>query len=206
MMDSDTISDVNDAPPASSSDAAPSWAVSVCFWATLLLAVTVYAAVALAPKFCVWNQVRLEYRHYATELIALEDDVTYLERVEAALRTDPEFRNRVAGVAQPLEPDGEEFIPVSGSLLFGHQDSSANRSTTPSLPKYHAAAVLIASHTRLRLMLLCSASLLTIFAFTFLNEAGAGFVYMTGTVLKSAVTIPLSRYFAALPDDPEQAQ
>ncbi|MEZ6128011.1 MAG: hypothetical protein R3C59_04975 [Planctomycetaceae bacterium] len=193
-MESSLSPDDSSLPPHSGT--APSWTVSVCFWITLLLAATTYAAVALAPKFCVWNQVRLEYRHYAKELITLEDDVTYLERVESALKTDPEFRERVAGTSRPLSTDGEELIPVSGSLLFGHQDTSLNTTATADIPKYHVVAELIASHTRLRLVLLSVAALLTIFAFSFLNEAGSGFVYATGKLVKTVVMVPISRYVA----------
>jgi hypothetical protein len=195
MSDPEITTPSDDSADAEHLATAPSWAVSICFWCTLVLALTIYGTVALAPKFCVWNQVRLEYRHNASELLALEADVSYLERVEQALETDPEFRDRVAGVAQPVRGDGEELIPVSGSLLFGHEDRSEMRSIAPQVPRYHVFAFRIASQARLRLILLCCAALLTVFAFTFLNDAGTGFVYDTGRLMKSVALLPVARYF-----------
>lgn len=173
----------------------PSWTVSLCFWTTLICAATIYATVALAPKFCVWNEVRLEYRQNIARLVELEDDVAYLERVEAALKTDPEFRNQIAGVSESLN-DEEEFIPVSGSLLFGQNNQLETISDAPRMPAYHAMTVQLASHASLRASLLTLAACLTIFAFTFLNDAGTDFVNATGRLIRSAALIPAARYFA----------
>lgn len=175
------------------------WAVSLCFWSCLFLSATVYAAVALSPKFCVWNAVRLENRQATDELIRLEADVAYLERVEAALQTDPEFRQRVAGIAVPAN-DHEELIPVSGSLLFGHELPPAAHVGPPELPAYHALAAQIASRRSLRWGMLAFACTLTLFAFTFLNDAGVGLVQSTARLTKTILMAPVSRYVAAPPE------
>ena len=195
MSDSEVTEPAIDPPDHLQDSATPSWTVSLCFWATLVVAAGIYAAVALAPKFCVWNQVRLEYRRNVAQLVELENDVAYLERVEVALETDPEFRDRIVGVTQPVSND-EEFIPVSGSLLFGHEEHHESIAQSPSMPAYHALTVQLASHSTLRRILLICAALLTIFAFTFLNDAGTNFVNATGRLLKSAALIPVSRYFS----------
>lgn len=168
----------------------------MCFWVTLVVAAAVYGTVALAPKFCVWNEVRLEYRQNVARLVELENHVAYLERVEAALKTDAEFRNRVAGVSDSVDND-EEFIPVSGSLLFGHDDQLDHITETPQMPGYHAMTVHLASHSELRASMLAIAACLTIFAFTFLNDAGTDFVNATGRLVRSTALIPVARYFAA---------
>lgn len=173
----------------------PSWTVSLCFWVALIVAVGVYASVALAPKFCVWNEVRLEYRQNVSQLIQLEHDVAYLERVEAALKSDPEFRDRVSGMTESFSKD-QEFIPVSGTLLFGQSDQPVNAAVAPEMPGYHAYVVQLASQRTLRMSLLIFAALLTVFAFTFLNDAGTNFVNATGLLLKSTALIPVGRYFS----------
>ncbi len=181
-----------------STTASPAWIVSLCFWIALTFAACVYAVVALAPKFSVWNQVRHEYRGNAQHLIALERDVDYLERVEQALRTDPEFVQRLAGASQQNGDETSELIPVSGELLFGYVDPAENPSPKLSQPPpYHNAISTLASHVTLRISLLSFSALLTVFAFTFLNDAGAGFVHTTGRLVKAAAMIPVARYFSS---------
>jgi len=194
-------SDEDDSQQASGIE--PSWAVSLCFWFALLIAVGTYSLVALAPKFCVWNRVRLEHHQNRSQLVSLEGEVAYLERVEAALKTDPEFRDRIAGVAKS-DPD-ETLIPVSGSLLFGYEESiTAETTAPPTMPSYHSLAVLLASHRTLRASLLLFSSCLVIFAFAFLNDAGGSLVSATGQLLMSTAMIPIARYFEAEADpEPE---
>ncbi|MEO2019347.1 MAG: hypothetical protein ABGZ53_33855 [Fuerstiella sp.] len=183
--------------------ASPAWIVSLCFWFALTFAACVYAVVALAPKFSVWNQVRHEYRGNNRQLIALERDVDYLERVEEALRTDPEFVRRLSGASRQHNDEAAELIPVSGELLFGYVDPSENASQNLSQPPpYHSAISTLAistlaSHSTLRISLLSFSALLTVFAFTFLNDAGAGFVHTTGRLIKAAAVIPIARYFSS---------
>ncbi len=154
--------------------------------------------VALAPKFSVWNQVRHEYRGNARHLIALEQDVDYLERVEETLRTDPEFVRRLAGESQQHRGETSELIPVSGELLFGCDDATEPASQTLSEPPpFHNSIRTLASQATLRISLLSVAALTTVFAFTFLNDAGAGIVQTTGRLVKAAAMIAVSRYFSS---------
>lgn len=186
MVDSTHINEVENG---------PTWSVSLCFWVALIIAGGIYASVALAPKFCVWNEVRLEYQQNVAQLMQLEHDVGYLERVEAALQSDPEFRDRVSGMTETFADD-QEFIPVSGTLLFGHSDQPVNAAAAAEMPGYHAYVVQLASQRTLRMSLLIFAAVLTVFAFTFLNDAGTNFVNATGQLLKSTALIPIGRYFA----------
>ncbi len=156
-----------------------------------------YAMVALAPKFSVWVQVRHEYSGNARHLIALEQDVEYLERVEEALRTDPEFVRRLAGEDRQQEDGTSELIPVSGELLFGYTEPKENVSTKLTEPSLFSSSIrTLASHATLRLFLLSVASMTTILAFTFLNDAGAGFVHTIGRSVRAAARIPVDRYFS----------
>jgi hypothetical protein len=188
----------NDSQPQQPATASPTWIVSLCFWFALTFAACVYAMVALAPKFSVWNQVRHEYRGNARHLVALEQDVDYLERVEEALRTDPEFVRRLAGESRQHGDETSELIPVSGELLFGYDDATEHTSQNlAEPPPFHNAIRTFASHATLRISLLSFAALTTIFAFTFLNDAGAGIVQTTGRLVKAAAMIPAARYFSS---------
>ena len=196
-VDTDTI-EANTQHVAEPQDASVSWAVSLCFWFALLVAAAVYGSVALSPKFAVWNKVRTEYQNNVRQLVALEDDVEYLERVETALKTDPEFVQRLTGVSK-LNSDapGEELIPVSGSLLFGQSDEvAALEIAAIELPFYHGIILRLASDEQLRMILLCFSACLTVFAFTFLNDAGQGVVYSAGSMIKQVVMLPMRRYFS----------
>ncbi|MCR9197219.1 MAG: hypothetical protein NXI04_01110 [Planctomycetaceae bacterium] len=180
-------------------------AVSLCFWCTLLAAAMIYGTVALAPKLAVWQTVRAEYQQNVRQLVALEEDVEYLERVDKALQTDPEFLQRMTGNRQ--QDDHAEFIPVSGSLLFGQADSEAEAAAgTPAPDGQLPSDGLLLTATRrvatdgpLRNGLLVLSASLTIFAFAFLNDAGAGFVTATGRVCRRLITIPVARYTRAQP-------
>lgn len=172
----------------------PSWAVSICFWCTLLVAVAVYASVALSPKLAVWNQVRHEYVRNAEELVSLEEDVDYLERVQTALQTDPEFVERLVGLTNPAAQDNEEFIPVSGSLLFGYDAEESLQRQIPEAPPYDGVVTAFATNRRLRTSLLSLSAFLTIFAFTFLNDAGTNLVQGAGRITKRIAMIPVKRY------------
>lgn len=187
-------------------------AVSLCFWCTLLAAAMIYGTVALAPKLAVWQTVRAEYQQNVRQLVALEEDVEYLERVDKALQTDPEFLQRMTGHRQ--QDDDAEFIPVSGSLLFGQADSEmeAAADNHRATDDRRLSDGLLLTATRrlatagpLRHGLLVLSASLTIFAFAFLNDAGAGFVTATGQLGRRLITIPIARYTRKQPPAPMAA-
>lgn len=177
-----------------------SWAVSVCFWFTLLLAASIYGSVALAPKLSVWKKVRAEYQANLQQLVTLEKDVDYLERVDTALQTDPEFVKNLMDFSNGFETskgDGDsEFIPVSGNLLFGRSDEAITVSQTAAPDMIDGLLHHLATWRGLRLVLLLVSAFLTMFAFTFFNDAGSGFVVTTAGVLRKASLLPAARYFA----------
>ncbi len=161
-----------------------------------MFAACIYATVALAPKFAVWYDVRHEYRRNAEQMIALEEDVDYLERVQVALETDPEFLQRLAGLSKPTAKDNEEFIPVSGTLLFGYRgDEAVARPTIPEEPPYHGLVMTLATRTTLRSGLLTFSACLIVFAFTFFNDAGTNLVNSAGRLLRATAMLPVRRYF-----------
>lgn len=187
------------AAPLADADAAPGdlnayWPVSLCFWCTLLLAAGAYGAVAVAPKLAVWNSVRHQYQQNARELQRLEEEVDYLERVETALQTDPEFLQRLKQPTAATAP-GEQSIAISGDLLFGYETMLPAATSPPAGdPPGHGLISALAGKRPLRRGLLIFAAGLTVFAFTFLNDAGVGLVASSGRIVRAAATLPLRRY------------
>jgi len=174
-----------------------SWVVSVCFWSTLLLAAVLYGAVALSPKFAVWSRVRHDFRTNANHMVSLENDIEYLERVDAALKTDDDMANQIAGLHRPAAGQTEENILVSGSLMFGRENVAVPQPQKFVPSRFDQLVVAVASQSSLRTFLLVSSAALVIFAFTFLNDAGEGLVTESGRMLKSAAMLPIKRYLSA---------
>lgn len=183
-----------------------SWLVSLSFWGTLLVAAAIYASVALAPKFCVWNRVRLQQKQNAERLAILEAEVGYLERVEKALATDPEFRRQASGASSKTDANSE-LIPVSGNLLFGNQAVPIETNLQlATIPLHHSVAELLATDRSLRTSLLALTMFLAFFAFAILNDAGTELVVAGKRAVQSSVAWPFRRYMrptevAALNDD-----
>ncbi|MEJ7590584.1 MAG: hypothetical protein WKF77_03490 [Planctomycetaceae bacterium] len=92
--------------------------ISIAFWISLLVSTVMYAAVSLSPKLADWISVRQQHAANAGRLQELEYEVDYLERVAAALKSDPEFAHRLVQTTQSGSTQSE-FVPVSNSLIFG---------------------------------------------------------------------------------------
>jgi len=182
-----------DSPPVEGSSSTV-WAVSLAFWITLLIAVLMYAAVAVAPRLHAWMDVRHSYLTNAHQLQALEAEVDYLERVRDALKTDPEFLRRMTTASMANDPADAELIPVSGSLVFGSSDELQQR--LPSVEPLVGVSVVrrLAADRTLRSGLLVSVSVLIVFAFTVLNGSGGRFVATVVWLAKGFVRAPLNRY------------
>jgi hypothetical protein len=164
------------AEPAPVSQSVGSFFMSVSFWLTLTVAGTMYAAVALSPKFAAWINVRQQYVTNATKLTQLEDEVDYLERVAEALKTDPEFAKRLIRANQNPGAQGAEFIPVSKGLLFGGAETKESTAPQVIQPAFAKVVFHMASHEQHRNWLLAGSAGLTLLAFTLLNDAGVGIV------------------------------
>ncbi len=191
MSDTDQCS--IDSPPAETSSSVV-WAVSLAFWITLLTAAVVYASVALAPRLYAWLQVRHEFLSNAHQLQALESEVDYLERVQHALQTDPEFVRRLAASSISEQTGEAEVIPVSGSLIFGTSDQLEQR--MPEIEDPLAADLIqrFAADRALRKSLLMTAGLLVVFAFTVLNGTGGRVVALLTQGAVAVLRLPLERY------------
>jgi cell division protein FtsB len=146
--------------------------VSAAFWLCLFAAAGLYAAVALAPKFHTYLELKQQHRAGQMELVKLEQQVHYLQKVVNALETEPAFSAELARIDFDASRPGDERIPVDPSLRLDDR----SRETEPPLPLpvsrwYEPFLDPLARNTRLRGGLLAIAAVLVIGAFTFLQES-----------------------------------
>ncbi|MEZ6045352.1 MAG: hypothetical protein R3C11_07160 [Planctomycetaceae bacterium] len=74
------------------------WLVSLLFWVSLLAAAMIFAALVLSPKLEVYWSLQAEEQQNKERLIALQDEVGYLQNVVQALQHDPEFQAELARI------------------------------------------------------------------------------------------------------------
>ena len=170
-----------------------SFLISIAFWSGLLVSAVMYAGVALAPKLANWISVRQQHAANAVRLQELEDEVDYLERVSAALKTDPEFAHRLVQATQ-LGSKENEFVPVSGNLVFGGVRDKPATEQPLVKPAVAELVMHLASHQKHRTWLLFSAAGLTVLAFTLLNESGAGIMQAAYGSVQSFFHRAIARY------------
>ena len=150
-----------------------SFLISIAFWSALLVSAVMYAGVALSPKLADWISVRQQHAANAGRLQELEDEIDYLERVSAALKSDPEFAHRLVQATQSGSTENE-FVPVSGSLVFGGVRDKPTVEQPLVEPAVAELVLHLASHQKHRTWLILGAAGMTVLAFTLLNESGAG--------------------------------
>lgn len=170
-----------------------SFLMSVAFWSALIVSAVMYAAVSLSPKLANWISVRHQHATNALRLQELEDEADYLERVAAALKSDPEFAHRLVQATQAGKPQNE-FVPVSNNLVFGGENAKTLAPKPLVQPAVAEVVIHLASHQRHRKWLLFGAAGLTLLAFTLLNESGAGIMQTVFSSLRGCLQAALSRY------------
>lgn len=149
------------------------WIVSLAFWLSLFLAAFCLATVALAPKLLVYSALRSEYMRNQARLVALEQQVAHLERVQGALENDPDFAAELARADLGASRPGDERIPVGPPLSL---DAALSPSPAEAARKLRAAwysplLETLAGHRTVRAVLLIFASAVTLAAFILLDES-----------------------------------
>ena len=170
-----------------------SFLISIAFWSTLLVSAVMYAAVSLSPKLADWISVREQHAANTRRLQELEDEADYLERVAAALKSDPEFAHRLVNATQSGNIQNE-FVPVSNNMAFGGTRTKASPPKPLVQPAVADIVKQIASDQKYRTWLLCGAAGLTVFAFTLLNDAGAGIMQTAFSLVQDISRSVFARY------------
>lgn len=167
--------------------------ISIAFWSTLLVSAVMYAAVSLSPKLADWISVRQQHAANAVRLQALEDEADYLERVAAALKSDPEFAHRLLHATQSGAAQNE-FVPVLNSQMFGGAKAKSSVPQPLVQPAVAEVVMHLASHQQHRTWLLFGSAGLTILAFTLLNESGAGIMQAVFSSTLGFLKAAVARY------------
>jgi hypothetical protein len=165
---------------------AGSFLMSIAFWSALMVSAVMYAAVALSPKLADWISVR---EQHAANAVRLQE----LEGVSAALKSDPEFAHRLVHATQSGTTENE-FVPVSGSLVFGGVQDKSSVEQPLVQPAVAELVMHLASHQKHRTWLLFGAAGLTVLAFTLLNESGAGIMQAAYGAVLSFSHAAIARY------------
>jgi len=170
-----------------------SFLISVAFWSTLFVSALMYAAVSLSPKLADWISVRKQHAANVMRLQELDDEADYLERVAAALKSDPEFARRLVHATQSGSTP-HEFVPVSDSLIFGGTNAKSTVARPLVQPAVADVVMHLARHQQHRRWLLFGAAGLTLLAFTLLNESGSGIIQAAFSSMIGFSQAALSRY------------
>ncbi len=170
-----------------------SFLMSIAFWISLLVSAVMYAAVSLSPKLADWISVRQQHAANAGRLQELEDEADYLERVAAALKSDPEFARRLVHTTQSGSTP-REFVPVANRLIFGGTEAKSPEPRSLVRPAVAEVVMHLASHQQHRTWLLFGAAGLTVLAFTLLNDSGAGIMQAVVSSIQGFSQAALARY------------
>lgn len=147
------------------------WATSLLFWVCLFLAGGLYAAVALSPKLLAYLALEREFSANQWRLVALDRQVSHLEKVIEAQTHDPAFVREQARSAFDVASPDELRIPVDRHLRLNIEAAALEPQLPPRThPWYAPLFSAVARSHELGNALLGAAAALVLFAFTFLNE------------------------------------
>lgn len=189
--------------PSKASQTVGSSLMSVAFWFTLLATAAVYAAVALSPKLAAWITVRQQFTSNAARLAELEDGADYLERVASALKSDAEFAERLVNATQGRRPQSSGIVSVTSDLQFADVPAMIHREPQVVHPRLAKLVFHLASHEPHRTWLLFGCCVLTLLAFSVLNEAGAGVVLAALGMVRTAISTSVGRYRISSENKPD---
>ena len=163
------------------------WISSILFWAQLLLAVGLYAAVALAPKLLVAEKLQSDYRKIQSQLVNLEQQVDEVKKVVTALEKDPKLMQELARVDLDAVRPGEERLSLSPDLVLQSGITQARmHETEVSRPWYFPLLAIFAENVKLRTTSLAVAASLVLIAFTFFQPSeSASFSIGWGAICSS---------------------
>lgn len=151
------------------------WLLSLTFWLSLVAAVAMYGSVALAPRAITYLRLDGERRENQRLLVGLDRQVAHLERVNDALVHDPDFAAELARINFDAARPGDDRIPVGPELSLSVPGPEALELPAATAPPWYETHVRrMAEDATLRNFTLGAASLLTILAFTFLQDTPRG--------------------------------
>ena len=104
--------------PTQSVSPVASLILSVLFWGALGMAAALYGVLVLSPRLLESERLRLRCLKNQVELVRLRKETAHLRQVSEALRSDAEFRARVASSELHVLPEGRRHLPVATGLGY----------------------------------------------------------------------------------------
>ena len=160
-----------------SSDAGFRPVAALAFWCSLLVAASLFAVLALAPKLRTYHRLAGEYEGLHRQLVSTERHTESLTKVADALQHDPAFASELARINFD-SPNAEERIPVGPQLSLAAWDSEPTTADTDLRP---SPAVLLdgplldtlSADRTVRVPLFAASSLLVLVAFALCGQSAA---------------------------------
>jgi len=171
------------------------WISSLLFWSQLLLAVGLYAAVALAPKALVWEKLRADYLKTQSQLVNLEQQVDEVKKVVTALERDPRLIQELARIDLDATRPGEEKMELGSDLILQSGITQKRvHALEVSRPWYFPLLSTFAENTKLRTTSLTVAASLVLIAFTFFQPSETATFSSGWSSVRSGVATLAARY------------
>ena len=148
--------------------------VSLLFWCCLLLAASLFASVALAPKLSETLRLRDLYSMNQLKLVAVERQNEQLQSVVDAIQNDKDFATEMTRIEFDAVRGDEEIIPVTADLKLETRGIATSR-PQPVTPRawYRPWLTMLTENDSLRSGLLWAAAVLVVVSFTWFQPASA---------------------------------
>ena len=148
--------------------------VSLLFWFSLLMAASLFASVALAPKLAETLRLRDLHTVNQLKLVSVERQNEQLQGVVEAIQHDKDFAAEMTRIEFDAIRSDEEIIPVGIGLKLETR-GVATPSSQPVVPRawYRPWLTLLTENDSLRSNLLGAAAALVVVSFTWFQPASA---------------------------------
>ncbi len=171
------------------------WISSLLFWGQLLLAVGLYAAVALAPKTLVWEKLRADYLKTQSQLVNLEQQVGEVKKVVTALEHDPKLIQELARIDLDATRPGEEKMELGSDLILQSGITQKRvHQTEVTRAWYFPLLATFAENKKLRTTSLTVAASLVLIAFTFFQPSENASFSSGWSSIRSGASALVGRY------------
>lgn len=173
--------------------------VSLLFWCCLLLAASLFASVALAPKLAETLRLRDLYSTNQLKLVAVERQNERLQRVVEAIQTDHDFATEMTRIEFDAVRGDEEILPVAADLKLETRGIERLR-TQPVAARawYRPWLTMLTENDSLRSSLLGAAAVLVVVSFTWFQPASAARIAKQVAFGRSAWQALRNRYVQPL--------
>ncbi len=148
--------------------------VSLLFWSCLLLAASLFASVALAPKLAETLRLRDLYSANQLQLVLIERQNEQFQLVVEAIQSDRDFAAEMTRIEFDAIRSDEEILPVAADLKLETRAIEAPRAhPVAARAWYRPWLTPLTENDSLRSTLLGAAAVLVVVSFTWFQPASA---------------------------------